>query len=644
MPEKEWNLYEDSAEKQVFLEPLKFSNGKNQQDVVDEVISEIEKGSRIIFIKGVCGTGKSAVALNIAKKLGKASIVVPIKNLQKQYEEDYTSKKYVLKNGKKLKISLITGRNNHKCPFLQENKALVEGLSEKNTTLDIFDKEPAPIKNDKSCDNPNLPCKIEIKFRNLEKLREYLNQNEKVNPAEFSSVQDIKRMSIAPICKYWSPIIPADVELRILDDAKKLKYNGLNNIQFIFYKRKSGCGYYDQFDAYLNSDVLIFNSLKYQLETVMNRKPATDVEIIDECDEFLDSFSNVEKININLLSSALLSVYSFDSRAERIIQNVWKIKDSIMKDKSIDEKIENDEIIPIKETKVYELLKLFLEEKFVNSVELDEENYCYNVDEVAQIFKNFFDETYVSYIKDGKDLIVNLVTTNLEERFKELVKKNKVLILMSGTIHSEKVLKEIFGILKFKIVDAETKMPGKIDFVKTGLEINCKYDNFIKGKVTRKQYLLALEESVKRAEKPCLIHVHSFADLPDEEEAEKLGLSIISRKKLKEIQKDNSGELIKMFKERKIPVLYSTKASRGVDFPGKICNSIILTKYPYPGIKGMFWRVLKKTRPQHYNEFYLDKARREFLQRLYRGLRSNEDHIYLLSPDSRVFENVKNSD
>jgi len=35
--------------------------------------------------------------------------------------------------------------------------------------------------------------------------------------------------------------------------------------------------------------------------------------------------------------------------------------------------------------------------------------------------------------------------------------------------------------------------------------------------------------------------------------------------------------------------------------------------------------------------FYMDKARREFLQRIYRGLRSQEDHIFLLSPDIRVF-------
>ena len=80
-----WNLYEKGR----FLEPLRFSNGKTQEDVVSEVLNLIEKGKKIIFIHGVCGTGKSAIALNIARNLGKTSIVVPGKDLQRQYKKDY---------------------------------------------------------------------------------------------------------------------------------------------------------------------------------------------------------------------------------------------------------------------------------------------------------------------------------------------------------------------------------------------------------------------------------------------------------------------------------------------------------------------------------------------------------------------------
>ena len=48
-----------------------------------------------------------------------------------------------------------------------------------------------------------------------------------------------------------------------------------------------------------------------------------------------------------------------------------------------------------------------------------------------------------------------------------------------------------------------------------------------------------------------------------------------------------------------------------------------------------------KTNPQNYWSFYKDKAQREFLQKIYRGLRFKEDHIYLLSPDIRVLEKAE---
>ena len=77
-----WSLYNEEDK---FLPPLKFSNEKTQQNIVDEVLQAIKEGNKIILIKGKPGTGKSAIALNIAKEFSKASIVVPVKYLQKHY-------------------------------------------------------------------------------------------------------------------------------------------------------------------------------------------------------------------------------------------------------------------------------------------------------------------------------------------------------------------------------------------------------------------------------------------------------------------------------------------------------------------------------------------------------------------------------
>lgn len=652
-----WSLYENGNE----LKPLMFSNGKTQEDVVQEIVKALADGHKVIFIRGVCGTGKSAIALNLAKETGRASIVVPVKALQKQYEDDYTNKKYLLKeNGKKLKIKVITGRANHECPFLKEQERMQEFVEEttkkeKNANLKDFGDEvrlrsmskSEKFNRNNSCDNPFLPCKIEIKDKNSKIIREYLKKNKRVRATDFQTIKDVRRMSIAPICPYWSPIAPSEINLNL--ESNGLHYDGLKGKGYKIYQRKKGCGYCDQFDAYADADIIIFNSQKYKLETLMNRKPATDIEIIDECDEFLDSFSNQRKISINRLNFALGNLFTETDRAEKILNEMMVLTRSLMEDKKIEEHVLKEDIVPLKETRIFELLKCFLESGMMDASEIDEENYCWQAFETAKIFEHFFDETYVSFHMEegtrGKELVARLITTNLEKRFKELLEKNKAIVLMSGTVHSENVLKNIFGLDDFKIIDAETKMPGMIESMMTGSEMNCKYDNFKRGRITRKQFLTALGKCIEKAKKPILVHVNSFKDLPTEQERDELGLNIMTQEKIKYLQhEDKTGEMVRKFKAGKIDVLYSTKCNRGADFPGETCNSIVITRYPYPDVSSLFWRILKKTRPQFYNDFYIDKARREFLQRIYRGLRSADDHIYLLSPDIRVFtENLKDS-
>ena len=625
-----WSLYEKDKE----LKPLIFSNGKNQEDIVREIIDSIKQGNKIIFLKGVCGTGKSIIALNIAKELGKASVVVPFKALQKQYEDDYTDKKYLLKEDKeKLKIKIIKGRKNFSCPFLKENVIFNKG---ENLTLDIFDSnqnQKKQKKKDNSCDNIFLPCKIEIKEKNLEIIRDYLSRNKKLKSRELD-LKDVRRVSIASICPYWSPITPIEMCLN-LDNCRHRIYTGLKGKRYVINKREDGCEYYEQYDSYIDSDVLIFNSDKYKIETDMNRKPETEIEIIDECDEFLDSFSNSGMINLNRLYFALQALSSDNYDMNKEIEKLIRITREILNKKYFPE-----EEVLIKNTEIIEIIRIFLDSELMNYVECDEENYCYHVEEIANSFADLLDETYVFFERDNKEVTAKLVTINLGKKFKEMLDKNKIFLLMSGTVHSEKVLKEIFGLENFKVIEAETKMPGKISFLRTGMEINCKYENFKNGKATREKYLLALNKCLEQAVKPVLIHVNSFKDLPSEEEVRNLNLKILAREKFFSMLKHAEDD-IKKFKNKETNMLYTTKCNRGADFPGDVCNSIILTRFPYPDISSPFWKLLRKLKPEHYNSFYLDKARRELLQRIYRGLRFKDDHIYLLSPDIRVFENLK---
>ena len=72
-------------------------------------------------------------------------------------------------------------------------------------------------------------------------------------------------------------------------------------------------------------------------------------------------------------------------------------------------------------------------------------------------------------------------------------------------------------------------------------------------------------------------------------------------------------------------------------FPGELCNSIIISRFPYPNISSLFWKILRETNPNNFMSFYMDKAKREITQKIYRGLRSKNDKVFLLSPDVRVF-------
>lgn len=640
-----WNLYDGDK----FLEPLIFSNGKSQEDIVNKVLEAVNNGKKIIFIHGICGTGKSAIALNIARKLGKASIVVPGKNLQAQYKRDYGEFKYLKKDKNKLKISVITGRNNHICKFLEDSKNSVPTIKKEiNSKLhDIFagkkEEVNRDIGKDLSAENNNIPCRIHIREKNWNKLKEYLRKNRRVDPTAFTDIQDITRASIAGVCPYWSPVLPEKYGLKSFPDSKKKKYVGLNDTSFIVHSGKSGCKFYEQFNSYFDSDVIVFNSLKYKLESALDRKPLTDVEIIDECDEFLDSFSNQRNLNIDRLQNSLIHIPSHKEETERIIKEMLEIIKQLKREERIGNAVSSGEIIPLKATGIYDLFRIFLKNpQFLK--EFDEENYLFEIEEIARMFEDFFDESYLTVSKKENNLIASIVTTNLAKRLKEIVDKNKTLVLMSGTLHSKAVLKNIFGLDDYEIIKAETIQQGKICVQRTGLEIDCKYSNFSSGRFSREDYLKALSNCVEVAKRPVLVHVNAFTDLPTEDEVKEIGVgNLICREELRDLQKqDKTGKQVNKFKNKEIDVLFSTRCARGIDFPGEECNTIVFTKYPNPNVQDAFWKILMKTQPQHYWDFYRDKANRELWQKVYRGLRFKEDSVYVLSPDSRVLDKFEN--
>ncbi len=595
---------ESSAEK---LEPLKFSNGKTQEDVVKEILNAIAEGHKLIFIHGMCGTGKSAIALNLARHFKKTSIVVPIKSLQEQYEHDYTKKMFILgKDKKRLKIAMIKGRGNFSCPFAGGK-----------------------------CDAVDLPCTIELREKNMELIKKYVEQNPVVEKFDFSSIADVRRMSIAPACSYWSPLLPSNIESKVLKDAKKIRYMSVCGKEFALFQRKRGCGYYDQYEEYSKSDVFIFNSRKYIIEIAIGRKPKTELDVIDECDEFLDNFANEEKINLNRLLMSVSNLFP-DNREDKnaIKQMIYKINELILGSYGAD-------IQKLNETEMSGLFEDILANPSI--AEDEEANYYNRVFEICKGFENLTKDTYVNFEKmenEKKDqtTFVSLVSINLAQKFQDIIDANNVLVLMSGTLHSASVLKDIFGLENFKIIEAETITPGTITKYRTGLEKNCKYENFKSGAVSRRDYLKAFQTCILNAKPPTLVHISAFKDLPTElEKAEYKLDGLISRERLIGLQqRDPNSRMVDKFKLGETDLLFTTRCSRGVDFPGEKCNSVVITRYPYPNISSLFWKILRQENPGDFMKFYMDKARRDLLQKIYRALRFKEDHVILMSPDIRV--------
>lgn len=622
---QDWSLYKrnGSNDEDIFdttgdlLEPLCFSNGKTQQEVVGEVMQAIAEGHKIIFVHGVCGSGKSAMALNLANNFKRTSIIVPIKSLQEQYEIDYTKKMFVVKANKKpLSISIIKGRNNFPCNF----------------------------SHGKTADDQSIPCTIELREKNTPQIFSYLEQNELVDANDFTNISEVRRMNVAPTCPYWAPMMPSNVEPKFLGEHKKIKFDTVSGKEFALFQRKRGCPYYEQYESYAHSDVLIFNATKYLIECALGRKPKTDIEIIDECDEFLDSFANEKRINLNRLYTAMSRLMPNDQDKKVALKELLNLVNDLIYNKNYDCECEK-----IEPTRYNDLFEKILENP--NLAEDEEFNYYNTVLEVAKSFEGILDSTYVAvdrYIPEKKQdtlfgaknvdeqVTITLVSINLAEKFKELLAMNKVFVMMSGTLHEAQVVKDIFGIDTFKIIEAENKTPGEIKKVKTGLERNCSYANFNSGSITRLQYLKILDASIGKATRPTLVHVNAFSDLPSEkEQLQHKFHNLITREQLHEEQRQ-AQKIIREFHEGKKDILFTTKCSRGVDFADDKCRSIIMTRFPYPNISGLFWKILKKEQPDKFMEFYLDKARRELIQKVARGVRNKTDWVELLSPDSRV--------
>ena len=74
----------------------------------------------------------------------------------------------------------------------------------------------------------------------MTEIMKFIEMNKEVSKFDFSSVGDVRRMSVAPSCPYWSPLLPAELSTKSLEKANKKKYMAISGKEYAIYKRKRG--------------------------------------------------------------------------------------------------------------------------------------------------------------------------------------------------------------------------------------------------------------------------------------------------------------------------------------------------------------------------------------------------------------------
>ncbi|KXB07748.1 hypothetical protein AKJ51_00095 [candidate division MSBL1 archaeon SCGC-AAA382A20] len=524
------------------LKPLSYSTGKDQAEVIEEVLEAFES-SDIVFLKGVVGSGKSVIGIRTALEFGGGTVSVPTKVLSRQYRKDYERDKYFLtEDGEKAGISVLKGRRNFTCPYIEENY---------------------PESRYKSCQNRSLPCS-----RPLDK--------------------DESRLEALKECSYWGFIFPTSSPLKKRDEHVG-SYRSLSGRHSLLLKKEGGCPYWGQFKSYLDADVNVMNSKKWEVESLIGRLPLTEVTVIDEADAWLDGLSSrisLTEERIGRLANTLREE-GLGEEMEKV-RTIWTdykegFEDAIPLAEDLAEVLEGIDL----GSNLYWDLKRVLDFEDEVVSETEEEKITYYIPDPGPVLSKFRDKV------GGKWL------------------------LMSATVQDKEVLNQIYGIDPV-FVEGEGKFPGKLIQKKLGVEKtvnNRRWNNYS----FRKRYGKVRDKILENAEKPCFVPVHATKYLP---------------KNVKNLTEEDKKEID--------GVTFSTKMDRGADL--EEMESVVLLKYPFPNLGDPLLKATKKRLGEEkFWMYYHDMAEREFIQQIGRTVRSPEDQVEFWSPDGKCHKKLRES-
>jgi Rad3-related DNA helicase len=734
MSNVEWSAYMEvpGTDRPILLSPLSWKNG-NQVDNLATMVRffqehDTDKKTIVLIYKSQCGSGKSLSLLHVPKEMeGRAIFVTPFKNLQRQYYTDYfKGNKFVMKkDGTRLKVSVFLGRNNFQCRWLEEQYDYQQKIIEANKKFDqsmpIDDNILRSYQIDCTAANRYLPCTKMLR--------------------SIGAGRREPRYAVASACQYWiPPPMPKNIILKwseMTDNTVEESYDintdsGINeqqtkenmqtvdgassqldkikakincsNIEYyesvgkeemgVFIrdeKDKYGkpcadvCPYYKQFYSYVRSDVIVFNSAKWNLETMMGRKPKVKVEVIDEGDYWLDS----QATTIELARSTIDKIFPGSNKMKQIKMDTLanfdmsfkKIKSSVSKSKETGENIIN--------TKDYKQLfyaiNVFLAEyKKQNE---DDDTIDQKLLDIATV-RQYADVASLSYV-EGKRSDTKIIKVYIPYPDKLLQtlfsSSSKNIVLTSGTMHSNFVLSNLFGIntdnYVVDILIGRKEHPGKLTCIRPQKDgifqmvkvtyttwqspefreyyfsvLNYMLDQLKIGidKKTGKPgdaKIIVLTPAKKYAEGILKRHdiFVDFAKNKNSQDEDDIKVAIdtnlsdyvdntlVDIRKIKCSDIELDGDVLRTDKQ----IIVSTRMVRGTDLKDDKCRAIVMTKWPVGDISDGYLQAIKKRFGEKiFWEIVRDKAAREAVQYVSRGLRHDFDWTLFATPDSNAFDQV----
>ncbi|KXB00683.1 hypothetical protein AKJ40_00860 [candidate division MSBL1 archaeon SCGC-AAA259M10] len=574
------NLYENGRK----LDPLEYSNGKTQTEVVEEVLEAFESHD-LVFLKAVVGSGKSAIGIRTALEMGGGVISVPTKVLSDQYYDDYyAGDKYFKKpSGDRAKITVFKGRRNFTCPLWKR-------------------KHPGWDDWMLSCQNRSIPC------------RKPLEPDE----GRFDALEE------CPWAAYARPT--SRIPNRLPSAYRRRTFDAVDGDYAVVMKERGHaprrCPYWDQYWEIAESDVLAMNSAKFKAETKIGRLPDAPLVVADEGDAFLDGLcpevdltgNRVER-SVDLMRRNAEEEKKAKSRTknrvrikleggsdrlkewvterERRIEGLQDAADEL--EDSWEEFLEG-EIDPITiAERVWALLGAC---GWETELRTQLNMVVHNRNHVSLREAENSDEGVTFYLPDPKPILRRLLNT-----------VDAKILFMSSTKPSRSVLRDTFGIDPL-VIEGEPEYPGTLVQMVTEEERKVNYDRWQNSRF-RSYYQQTRDELLDSMERPAFVPCHGVKYLPQH----------IKNQDLTEesfIEEDG--------------VTYSTKMDRGSDLDKM--QSICLLKYPFPGLGDPLLQEMK----DHLGEdrfwsYYRDRARRDFIQQIGRIMRSQDDEKEFWSPD-----------